>query len=103
MKATVQFLRRYGRRYSRRDLGQAKSLIGMLTMHTVLHRTYGHVQVLQLSEITNQTDSGHLATLYEPVITGLGNGRMTFRGIERVQGEDGVTGYAQEWRVEVVY
>jgi hypothetical protein len=70
-------------------------------MHTVLHRTYGHVQVLQLSEITNQTDTGHLATLYEPVITGLGNGLMTFRGIERVEGEDGVSGVVQEWRCEL--
>jgi hypothetical protein len=52
-------------------------------------------------QIYNQTSTGHLATLYEPVITGLGNGRMTFRGIERMESEDGVTGYAQEWRVEV--
>jgi outer membrane cobalamin receptor len=51
--------------------------------------------------IDNQTQEGHLATLYEPVITGLGNGLMTFRGIERVQGKAGVTGYAQEWRITV--
>lgn len=70
-------------------------------MFAVQHRAYRSAMVLQLSAIDNQTEAGHLATLYEPVITGLGNGQMSFRGIERVQGLDGVTGYAQEWRITV--
>lgn len=57
--------------------------------------------VLQLSAEDNQTKEGHLATLYEPVITGMGSGLMTFRGIERMESEDGPVGYAQEWRVVV--
>lgn len=101
MNATIQLLRRYGRRLRKRDLGEAKQLSGQLQMFSVQHRAYGSVMVLQLSAIDNQTQEGHLATLYEPVITGLGNGLMTFRGIERVEGQDGVTGYAQEWRVRV--
>lgn len=101
MKATIQLLRRYGRKLRRRELSEAKQLTGQLAMFSVQHRAYGSVTVLQLSDVDNQTKEGHLATLYEPVITGLGNGLMTFRGIERVAGEDGVTGYAQEWRVEM--
>lgn len=101
MKATIQLLRRYGRRLRKRDLSEAKQLYGQLQMFSVQHRAYGSVLVLQLSEVTNQTETGHLAALYEPVITGMGNGLMTFRGIERVEGLEGVTGYAQEWRVEV--
>ena len=101
MKVTIQLLRRYGRKLRQRDLREVKQLSGQLQMFSVQHRAYGSVMVLGLSEVTNQTKEGHLATLYEPVLTGLGNGLMTFRGIERVQGEDGVTGYAQEWRCEV--
>jgi hypothetical protein len=101
MKATIQLLRRYGRKLRRRDLSEANQLTGVLQMFSVQHRAYGSVMVLQLSAIDNQTETGHLATLYEPVITSLGSGLMTFRGIERVQGQDGVTGYAQEWRIRV--
>ncbi|MDP3512189.1 MAG: hypothetical protein Q8S20_05505 [Sulfuritalea sp.] len=102
MKATVQLLRRYGRKLRKRNLGEVTWLSGQLQMFSVQHRAYGSVQVLQLSAIDNQTSDGHLATLYEPVITGLGNGRMTFRGIERMESEEGPVGYAQEWRVELM-
>lgn len=102
MKATIQLLRCYGRRLRRRGSSEAKQLTGRLQMFCVQHRAYGSVLVLQLSEVTNQTKEGHLATLYEPVITGLGNNVMTFRGIERIETEDGPVGYAQEWRCQVV-
>lgn len=102
MKATIQLLRRRGRRLKRRDTGTSKQLTGTLAMFAVDHRAYGRVMVLQLVEPTNPTSSGHLAALYEPVITALGNNVIVFRGIERVETEDGPVGYAQEWRCEVV-
>lgn len=101
MRATIQLLRKYGRKLRRRELSEANQLTGHLTMFSVQHRAYGSVMVLKLSVVDNQTETGHLATLYEPVISGLGNGLMTFRGIERMETEDGPVGYAQEWRVEV--
>lgn len=101
MEATIQLLRKHGRRLRRRDLPAAKPLTGQLTMFSVQHRAYGSVSILQLTAVANQTADGHLATLYEPVLTGLGNGILTFRGIERVQTPDGPAGYAQEWRCTV--
>lgn len=71
-------------------------------MHSVSHRAYGSVMVLQLRDACNQTSEGQLAALYEPVIIGLGNGILRFRGIERVETDDGPVGYAQEWRCELL-
>lgn len=102
MKATVQLLRSYGRRLRRQELGTGPRLVGDLTMHTVNHRAYGSVAVLLLRDACNQTAEGQLAALYEPVITGLGNGIFRFRGIERVETNDGPVGYAQEWRCELL-
>lgn len=101
MEATIQLLRKYGRRLRTRDLPDSQRLTGQLTMCTVQHRGYGSVSILQLTAVENQTTDGKLAELYEPILTGLGHGRLTFRGIERIQTQDGPVGYAQEWRCTV--
>ncbi len=86
-----------GRRLADRDAAGAQPLEGDLVLSSTHYRGHGSIACLSLVDPGNQTHQGHVATLYDPQLLGLGNGRMRFRGIESVEGR----GYAQEWLVEV--
>jgi hypothetical protein len=86
-----------GRRLADREALSSPSLEGDLVLSSTHYRGRGDVASLSLLNPTNQTDQGHMATLYEPQMLALGNGRMRFRGIESIEGR----GYAQEWLVEI--
>jgi hypothetical protein len=70
-------------------------------MYYVTRRSGAGTQALSLRDPGNQTDTGLLATLFDPVLTNLGNGVLQFKGIERVASDYGPAGYAQEWRCEL--
>jgi len=82
MEATVQLLHKYRRGLCARNFADVIKLTGRLAMFAVQHRAYGSVAILQLTVAENQTADGRLAALYEPVLTGLGQGILTVRGIE---------------------
>jgi len=85
------------RRLSASSMKSAESLRGVLSMSTDRIKASGEaVKILRLHRHGFTADVA-IATLYSADITNLGDGRMTFRGIEN---EDG-TGYAQEWIIDV--
>ena len=58
--------------------------------------------VLTLQAVNDPTQEGELMCLYEPVIIGLGNGWLSFRGFESLAIADGGTvSFVQEWRCRV--
>src|SRR5437867_3203427 len=101
MRVKLYLMRHRGRRLSWQDVVNSKPLAGDLGMYSIHHRNYGQVQVLELRDPTNQTDSGRLSTLFEPVLRDLGTNMMVFKGIERLETQDGPVGMVQEWRVVV--
>jgi len=101
MYARVFLMRRHGRKLPWREALNVAPLVGSLTMYRVSWRGGSETQALTVRNPANQTEAGSLATLFEPVLTNIGNGVMVFRGIERIDREDGPAGYAQEWRCEV--
>ena len=86
-----------GRRLEDREALGRPPLEGDLALSSTHYPGRGTVASLSLLNPTNQTDQGHLATLYEPQMLALGSRRMRFRGIESVGGR----GYVQEWLVEI--
>jgi hypothetical protein len=88
-----------GRRLPDREAMGEPPLEGDLSFSSTHYRGRGDVACLSLLDPANQTDRGHLATLYEPQLMALGHGRLRFRGIEAVEGR----GYAQEWLIEIAY
>lgn len=95
-------MRRAGRRLPWQEINNLPALTGFLRMFQVANRTLGTVTVLELRDSGNQTDTGRLATLFEPVLVNVGDNRMVFRGFERQVSEDGPVGLVQEWRCELI-
>jgi hypothetical protein len=87
-----------GRRLPDREAMGEPPLQGDLCLSSTHYRGCGYVACLSLVDPCNQTAQGELATLYEPQLLALGNGRLRFRGIEALEGR----GYAQEWLIEIV-
>lgn len=86
-----------GKKLSANTLKATESIRGVLSMSTDRIKSTGEaVKVLRLHR-QGFTNDVAIATLYGAELTTLGDGRMTFRGIEN---EDG-TGYAQEWIIDV--
>lgn len=101
MRVRLYLLRHLGRRLPWLEVDNSTPLAGSIQLYRVHHRAYGDVLTLRLFDPGNQTKEGTLATLYEPVLSNLGNGMMVFRGIERIDSREGPVGYAQEWRCEI--
>ena len=97
MKVRIQKLRYQGQRLPPQDWQNTPPLVGNLSLHQVHFKGFGSVEVLELWEISNQTQDGKLAVLYEPRLVSLGNELMLFRGVETI----GKAGVVQEWRVEL--
>ena len=100
MIAKVYLLRRFGVRLRDREAVGAEPLLGELQLSDTQYNGRA-VRTLTLSKLGTTVDNT-LAKLAEPVILGLGNNRMRFRGIEAIQTRDGKAGMIQEWLVEVV-
>lgn len=101
MYVKLQLERCRGRHLPWRQILNQPAVRGALHMFDVAYRS-GHVTVLELRDSGNQTEAGLLATLYEPVLLGLGDNVLRFRGYERASSEEGAIGFVQEWRCELL-
>jgi hypothetical protein len=97
MLVEVRKIRHRGRKLPWRDVENSAPLVGDLDLSSTRYRA-GSVASLTLQDRNIKIEAGRLGVLYEPQLTGLGNGRMVFRGIESVDG----TAYVQEWWVDVI-
>lgn len=97
MYCSVVFLRHRGIKRADIDVSNSRPLVGDLTMST----TRG-VRSIDLQARGIQIAEGHLARLTEPELTGMGNGILRFRGIERMPTDLGDAAVFQEWLVTVI-
>ena len=101
MLLEVHLRRLLGRRLSASEEQQRAPIIGDATFCRV-GCGRGEYTQLGLQQRNNQTESGSLLTLYEPVMTGLGSCWISFRGFEKLETKDGPVSFVQEWRCRVV-
>lgn len=98
MKAQVYIRRRFGKRIEAERA--STPLVGELQFGQV-KTGISTMAVLSLHATSNTNESGTLAQLYEPVMVGLGNWWISFRGYESFNSDGGPTSYMQEWRCYV--
>lgn len=97
MHADVYLRRCRGKRLRPAEENAQTPLYGVLQLAHVGMNSPGYT-VLTLHAVGNQTEQGELLRLYEPVITGVGNGWLAFRGFESIATADGAVSFVQEWR-----
>jgi len=100
MYAEVYLRRRRGKRLQPSEENAQTPLYGVLQLAHVGAAGSGY-SVLTLHALGNQTNDGELLRLFEPVIIGLGNWWLVFRGFESFATSDGVVSFVQEWRCGV--
>ena len=101
MFADVYLRRCRGQRLRQSDENAQTPRYGALQLAHVGTGGPGYT-VLTLQAVNNHTEGGKLLCLYEPVIIGLGNGWLAFRGFESLALTDGGTvSFVQEWRCRV--
>jgi len=100
MCADVYLRRCRGQRLRPADENAQTPLYGVLQLAHVGMAGSGYT-VLTLKALGNQTREGELLRLYEPVIIGLGNGWLSFRGFESFPTADGAVSVVQEWRCKI--
>ena len=100
MNVDVYLRRCRGQRLSSADENAQTPLFGELSLAYVssAHMVYA---VLSLQAFGNQTKEGTLLHLYEPVITGVGDQWLVFRGFESFAGDGGTVSFLQEWRCKL--
>lgn len=90
-------LRRRGRRHPWREVVNVPSFEGDLSTYYLSLPGRRHF-VAQLLGPGDAFGRPILPSLYEPVLTGIGNGVLVLRGFER----EGETATEQEWRCEIL-
>ena len=101
MYADVYLRRCRGQRLRPPDENAQTPRYGVLQLARVGTTGSGYA-VLTLQALGNPTQEGELLRLYEPVIIGLGNGWLSFRGFESLATADGAAvSFVQEWRCKV--
>ena len=97
MRCRVYLLRRRGRRLPWREVSNGASFEGDLSTHylSLEHARYFVATLIAAGDALRRP---LLPVLYEPVLTGIGHGRLLLRGFERID-ESAVV---QEWRCEVL-
>ncbi len=101
MRADVYLRRCRGQRLRPSDENAQTPRHGVLQLAHVGMAGAGYT-VLTLQAVGNPTQEGELLRLYEPILIGLGNGWLTFRGFESLATTDGGTvSFVQEWRCRV--
>lgn len=101
MLLEVHLRRFHGRRLTTSEERQRAPLVGDASFCTVGY-AQGEYKQLSLQQRNNQTESGTLLKLYEPVMAGLGNDWIVFRGFEKLETKDGPVSFVQEWRCRVL-
>lgn len=101
MLVRVLFLRRQGVPLQKREVADGRWLHGAIQLIST-YNTSGGYRSLTLTDPDNQTAGGKIAVLFEPTIEGLGDGRMRFRGVERIAVAGGQAAVVQEWLVEIM-
>ena len=101
MHADVYLRRCHGQRLRPSDENAQTPRYGVLQLAHVGTTGSGYA-VLTLQAVGKPTQEGELLRLYEPVIIGLGNGWLSFRGFESLAAADGAAvSFVQEWRCKV--
>ncbi len=98
MKAEVHFVRRRGIKVPEREAGGIAPLVGNLKLTNRYVSASVALPVLELRAVSNVTDDGLLALLYEPRLLGMHHNWMRFTGFEVYKEGDEKQLVVQDWR-----